>query len=307
MRSGKLAAVVVLVLISYRYTNAESITVLLTRAQGGDADAQFELGKELFKGKQAAPDSRAGFRWICESAWQGNSDAQERYAENLAGFNGVLHAWGFNQSGKLDVWDRCRDCVKPLHKHLVESYDWLRIVSLHGKQNKVLEKQLKRELSLDEIQYAERAAGDWKPVIVRPWRANPACGVWNSPLPAAQSGINQSGAPVEVAASAAMQRIRNTRYTPMPAPICSHGSSGSTLTLENRTKFLIDFYAVGETSRTIEVAPSSSRVIDLSPGDYQIAAEIPSSSATPFFGERTFSAGTQCKLAFSMPEGGSAK
>jgi len=306
MRTRCSGVVVFLILLSFKSTNAESIGALLTRAQGGDAEAQLELGKELFKGKQAAPDSRAGFRWICESAWQGNSDAQRRYAENFAGFNGVLHAWDFREGGKLTLWDKCGKCVKPQHHHLVESYHWLRIASLHGKQNKVLEKQLKRELSLEEILYAERAASDWKPDAVRPWKSNPACGVWSSPSSTEQSGrssTNRSGVPVEVSASAAMQRIRNTRYTAMPNPKCLPGSSGSTLTLENRTKFVIDFYVVGETSRVLKVAPSASLPIDLSPGDYQVAAEIPNSSVAPFFGERTFTAGTRCQLVFSMPEG----
>lgn len=49
-----------------------------TKAESGDADAQFKLAKIYFDGIGVAKDEMEAFKWFQKSADQGNADAQER-------------------------------------------------------------------------------------------------------------------------------------------------------------------------------------------------------------------------------------
>jgi hypothetical protein len=108
------------------------------------------------------------------------------------------------------------------------------------------------------------------------------------------------------AVSAAIERIRGARHASMPDEKCSSGESGTTLTVENGTNLLIRYLLKGPTSQAVTVEPSLSIKVTLTPGTYQVAAEIPNSSMMPFYGERTFNAGTQCRQLFYMSGGGAA-
>jgi hypothetical protein len=103
-------------------------------------------------------------------------------------------------------------------------------------------------------------------------------------------------------ASMATERIRSSRYAPMPEPKALPDASGTTFTVENKTKLPISVYLNGSTSRALTVLPSSSASATITPGRYQIAAEIPNSGVTPFYGEQTFNAGTKYQQVFLMSE-----
>lgn len=54
---------------------AEQIATLSARAAQGDATAQFELGRDYYRGAGRPKDEKAAFSWIEKSAAQGNIDA----------------------------------------------------------------------------------------------------------------------------------------------------------------------------------------------------------------------------------------
>jgi len=54
---------------------AEQIATLTSRAEAGDAAAQFQLGRAYYRGTGRPKDEKAAFSWIEKSAAQGNVDA----------------------------------------------------------------------------------------------------------------------------------------------------------------------------------------------------------------------------------------
>jgi hypothetical protein len=90
----------------------------------------------------------------------------------------------------------------------------------------------------------------------------------------------------------------------LPDPTSVLGGNGTTLTIENRTKFAVNVYLKGATNQSLSVAPSSSLVVNLVPGRYQVAAEIPDYAAVPLFNELTLNAGTQYRQVFYLSDSG---
>jgi hypothetical protein len=67
---------------------------------------------------------------------------------------------------------------------------------------------------------------------------------------------------------------------------------------------VIKFYLKGTVSQALTVAPSSSAVVNLAPGRYQFAAEIPDSGTVPLYAELNLKSGTQYRQLFYVSEPG---
>lgn len=123
----------------------------------------------------------------------------------------------------------------------------------------------------------------------------------NSALPPQPQAPSSNGT-----VAVAIERIRHSRYAPMPEPKCASGGNGVSLLVENRTTFVIRYLLQGPTSQELTVEPSLAIKLNLSAGRYRVAAEIPNSSVMPFYAERAFDANTQCQQVFYMSEGSAA-
>lgn len=108
------------------------------------------------------------------------------------------------------------------------------------------------------------------------------------------------------ATSAAIARIYASQHASMPEPKCAPGEGGASLTVKNGTKLPIRYLLKGPTSQEITLEPSLSVRVNLAPGSYQVAAEIPNSKILPFYGEENFSVGTQCQQGFYLSESAAA-
>ncbi len=84
----------------------------------------------------------------------------------------------------------------------------------------------------------------------------------------------------------------------MSDPESALGGSGTTLTVETKTKFIVNFYLKGSTSQSLSVKPSSSARVILAPGQYQVAAEIPEIATVPLYGEVKLNPGTDYRKLF---------
>jgi hypothetical protein len=92
----------------------------------------------------------------------------------------------------------------------------------------------------------------------------------------------------------AIGRISSGMFTPMPPPQVFGGSGPGSprLTIENGTQYTIQVYLSGPETRSVTVPAGGSEILDLQAGAFKLAAEIPSHSISPFYGEQTFNNGT---------------
>jgi hypothetical protein len=117
---------------------------LLDSALKGDADAQFELGKNYETGRIGLPkDLNEARRWYRAAADQGDP-----YAEASLG---ILYNFG-----------------KGVTKDLVEAYMWYEIALAHSKREdrdsiQELRNDLAKDMTKQEIAEAQKRARDWKP------------------------------------------------------------------------------------------------------------------------------------------------
>jgi TPR repeat protein len=119
---------------------------LLERAQKGDADAQYELGKNYETGRIGLPkDFTQAQHWYSEAAKQGDA-----YAEFALG---VLFNFG-----------------KGVKRDYVQAYTWYERAVLHstgGDRDSMQEMRdrVAEQLSKQQIAEAQHAAETWKPEV----------------------------------------------------------------------------------------------------------------------------------------------
>lgn len=98
----------------------------------------------------------------------------------------------------------------------------------------------------------------------------------------------------------AIRRIQAGQHSQMPPAITApaSGPAGKGMTIENGTGHVLHIHFSGPMSRTVVVADGRSESVELAVGDYQIAAEAPSSEITPFYGRQTYRPRTHYWLKF---------
>lgn len=98
----------------------------------------------------------------------------------------------------------------------------------------------------------------------------------------------------------AIRRIQSGRHTPMPAPATApaSGPAGKGMTIENGTGHALHVHFSGPVTRTVVVPDGKSESVQLAIGDYQVAAEVPGSTITPFYGRHNYQPLTHYWLKF---------
>ena len=98
----------------------------------------------------------------------------------------------------------------------------------------------------------------------------------------------------------AIRRIQAGQHTPIPAPTTApaSGPEGKGMTVENTTGYTVRVYFSGPASRKVVVPDRRSESVDLSVGEYQIAAEVPDSPIVPFYGRQAYQPSTHYWLKF---------
>ena len=70
------------------------------------------------------------------------------------------------------------------------------------------------------------------------------------------------------------------------------------MTIENGTGHTLHVHFSGPVSRTVVVPDGRSESVELVVGDYQVAAEVPGSRITPFYGQQSYQSFTHYWLKF---------
>lgn len=114
--------------------------------------------------------------------------------------------------------------------------------------------------------------------------------------------------PVQAAAwsandGAELGRIRQGQHSELPAAVSSTsgtlGQNGS-LTIQNRTAFLIHVYLRGPASFSLAVGPGKERSVSLPNGLYEEAADAIGAPVAAFYGTHTQSGGARYTVAFAL-------
>jgi hypothetical protein len=89
--------------------------------------------------------------------------------------------------------------------------------------------------------------------------------------------------------------IRNAPHEAMPPAQAARASLGGQtgITVENETNYVLYLYLSGPSSQEITLAAGASQTLQVSPGDYEIAAKVSDPSVIPFYGRDTCIPNTQ--------------
>jgi TPR repeat protein len=244
----------------------------------GEPDARKKLfyiymgaAASLAQGIDVPKSASESFRWKLKAADLGDPDAQASIAIAYEKGEGVP-------------------------KDMVQAYRWINIAAVNGRYA-ALREAWEGKLTPQQVAQGQELSREWKP---RQLPGSPAQTIVPPAQIAAATVPNNAGA--EGIVHRAIERIRASRYARLPDPTSLLGGSGTTLTIENRTKFAVNVYLKGATIQSLTIAPSLSLVVNLVPGRYQVAAEIPDSATVPLFNELTLNAGTQYRQLFYMSE-----
>lgn len=98
----------------------------------------------------------------------------------------------------------------------------------------------------------------------------------------------------------AISRIRQRPHAQMPPPQTTYARApaGKGMTIENGTGYLLKVHFSGVANHTVEVPDGKSVGVDLVVGNYEVAAEVPGSSITPFYGKQAYQPNTHYWLKF---------
>ena len=118
-----------------KVTREDVVQDLKTRAEGGDPQAQYLLGRYL-----EPTDSNASWRWHCMAAMQQHRNAQSRL--------GWMHQWG----------------IDPVSKDPVRAYLWYVLAASDGDPRLTgLRDDLAESLTPEQIASGDKRAAEWQP------------------------------------------------------------------------------------------------------------------------------------------------
>lgn len=153
---------------------------------------------------------------------------------------------------------------------------------------------------------AERAAladkSQTRIVYVGPWGRPVA---WDEELRVARRdfpGPNPASVQGSTAdtVSSAIERIANGQHQELPQPIQVPLTAGQTpgWLIENATAYQLHLYLSGPVQHSYVIQTGGAMTIDLPPGSYRIAADVPDKSVLPFYAVRQLNADTRWKSHF---------
>lgn len=132
-----------LALIISPFANADVVSDLTAKAEGGDAVAQMELGSRHTKGEGVAKDMAKGIEWLTKAAEQGNGEAQMTLGSLYIGGKGVrkssadaakwfqMSAETGNPAAQLQI-GRMHMAGAGVIKDDVEAYKWANLAAGQG-------------------------------------------------------------------------------------------------------------------------------------------------------------------------------
>jgi hypothetical protein len=100
--------------------------------------------------------------------------------------------------------------------------------------------------------------------------------------------------------SSAIDKIEQGRHQELPPPTQTAIVPGQSpgWSIENATGYQLRLYLSGPAERDYQIANGNSITIDLPPGSYRIAADVPSKGVLPFYAVRQLDSGTRWKSHF---------
>ncbi|MBL8186788.1 MAG: hypothetical protein JNK38_02205, partial [Acidobacteria bacterium] len=98
----------------------------------------------------------------------------------------------------------------------------------------------------------------------------------------------------------AINRIRNAPHQDIPTPtsVFDSGIGGGKWTINNATGRILTVYLSGPITRTVTILNGQTNEIDISTGEYQIAAEVSGGGVMPFYSQRRFNSSTRYSSRF---------
>jgi hypothetical protein len=98
----------------------------------------------------------------------------------------------------------------------------------------------------------------------------------------------------------AINSIRNGPHAAMPPAQTTGKIAGpaTNMTITNNTLYMLWVYMTGPMSKTIQIPANGSQSVSLTPGTYQVGANVSNPSVVPFYGEQNYGSGTQYSETF---------
>jgi hypothetical protein len=157
-------------------------------------------------------------------------------------------------------------------------------------------------LNVNQVFFSDPSKPTWRLVVTK---VNPSFVVlWITPqqLPTAMP-FGQAAASSEVTIHDQVEKIRNSRYAPMPPaqlsrPTGSADGGRTTMTVKNSTQYSLTVYFDGPVSRSLSLSPGSTQTVALAPGLFHVAGRVEASNVLPFYGDETYKSSAQYDITF---------
>lgn len=172
---------------------------------------------------------------------------------------------------------------------VVQAYIWFNLAAGYGWTSAKEDRdRLERSMTREQVAEAQTLSREWRdkhqsqtelPIVMQQATASPTS---------------------DDSVTSAIDRVRSAPHSILPDAQKLPAGTGNGVQVENATKYSIRIYFRGPEKHAENVPPGGSVTINLPPGEYEVAAEVPNSSVQPYYGKQEYSTGSGYRERFTI-------